>query len=351
MGLQRLRHRLRRCSCSADAHATRHVPHAEPGGGRRRQLLLGAAWVPMWFCLDLYLQQVLGYGAFEGGAALLPMTVTIMLGMVVLAPRLSPASGSGRWSSAACCCSPAASLGCHSGAPTATSSSTCCPVARGRGGNGACVHPIAADRHLERTPGRGRTCLRHRQHQLPSRLGHRSRRDEALADRANGADQLGNVTGTDRRLPARVPRRCRHRGHRWSAGRRHTPAPTSCDGGPRRDSRRRAAARRLAAPTSERGRVVRGSSGGQVTQQPCHLTWADDTVEVAAVRRVDLKHGSSSGAGHDPSACADPVTASPTEHPGVHRHVRCACSEARASPAVRSRRLDGSSSMAARSRS
>ena len=27
------------------------------------QLLLGAAWIPMWFFLNLYLQQVLGYGA------------------------------------------------------------------------------------------------------------------------------------------------------------------------------------------------------------------------------------------------------------------------------------------------
>jgi predicted MFS family arabinose efflux permease len=52
------------------------------------QLLLGAAWIPMWFFLNLYLQQVLGYGAFEGGAALLPMTVTIMLLMVVVAPRV-----------------------------------------------------------------------------------------------------------------------------------------------------------------------------------------------------------------------------------------------------------------------
>ena len=52
------------------------------------QVLLGAAWIPMWFFLNLYLQQVLGYGAFEGGAALLPMTVAIMLGMVVVAPRV-----------------------------------------------------------------------------------------------------------------------------------------------------------------------------------------------------------------------------------------------------------------------
>jgi len=44
--------------------------------------LLGAAWVSMWFFLNLYLQQVLGYGAFEAGAALLPMTITIMVLMV-----------------------------------------------------------------------------------------------------------------------------------------------------------------------------------------------------------------------------------------------------------------------------
>ena len=52
------------------------------------QLLLGAAWIPMWFFLNLYLQQVLGFGAFEGGAALLPMTVAIMVLMVVVAPRV-----------------------------------------------------------------------------------------------------------------------------------------------------------------------------------------------------------------------------------------------------------------------
>jgi MFS family permease len=52
------------------------------------QLLLGAAWIPMWFFLNLYLQQVLGYGAFEGGAALLPMTIAIMFLMVVVAPRV-----------------------------------------------------------------------------------------------------------------------------------------------------------------------------------------------------------------------------------------------------------------------
>ena len=52
------------------------------------QLLLGAAWIPMWFFLNLYLQQVLGLSAFPSGAALLPMTMLIMLGMIIVAPRL-----------------------------------------------------------------------------------------------------------------------------------------------------------------------------------------------------------------------------------------------------------------------
>jgi EmrB/QacA subfamily drug resistance transporter len=52
------------------------------------QFLLGAAWIPMFFFVNLYLQQVLGLGAFASGAALLPLTVTIMVGMVAVAPRL-----------------------------------------------------------------------------------------------------------------------------------------------------------------------------------------------------------------------------------------------------------------------
>jgi EmrB/QacA subfamily drug resistance transporter len=58
------------------------------------QLLLGAAWIPMWFFLNLYLQQVLGYTAFPSGAALLPMTIVIMAGMIGLAPRLIGRFGS-----------------------------------------------------------------------------------------------------------------------------------------------------------------------------------------------------------------------------------------------------------------
>jgi len=60
------------------------------------QLLLGAAWVSMWFFLNLYLQQVLGAGAFAAGAALLPMTALIVLGMVAIAPRLQARFGA-KW--------------------------------------------------------------------------------------------------------------------------------------------------------------------------------------------------------------------------------------------------------------
>ncbi|MDV3221942.1 MFS transporter [Intrasporangium sp.] len=57
-------------------------------GANIAQFLLGGAWIPMWFFLNLYLQQVLGFSAFPSGSALLPMTALIMIGMVVLAPRL-----------------------------------------------------------------------------------------------------------------------------------------------------------------------------------------------------------------------------------------------------------------------
>ena len=50
--------------------------------------LLGAAWIPMWFFLNLYLQRILGYDAFQSGAALLPMTALIMLVMVGVTGRV-----------------------------------------------------------------------------------------------------------------------------------------------------------------------------------------------------------------------------------------------------------------------
>ncbi len=50
--------------------------------------LLGAAWIPTWFFLNMYLQEVLGYGAFESGLALLPMTLAIMLLMMLATERI-----------------------------------------------------------------------------------------------------------------------------------------------------------------------------------------------------------------------------------------------------------------------
>lgn len=58
------------------------------GAANGAQLMLGAAWVSMWFFLNLYLQQVLGASAFAAGAALLPMTGLVVIVMIVLAPRL-----------------------------------------------------------------------------------------------------------------------------------------------------------------------------------------------------------------------------------------------------------------------
>lgn len=56
--------------------------------------LLGAAWIPMWFFLNMYLQEVLGYGAFESGLALLPMTLTIMILMMMATEKVVGRLGS-----------------------------------------------------------------------------------------------------------------------------------------------------------------------------------------------------------------------------------------------------------------
>ncbi|EHR59186.1 MFS transporter [Saccharomonospora cyanea] len=63
------------------------------GAANVAQLLLAGAWIPMWFFLNLYLQQVLGLGAFASGSALVPMTTVIMLGMIAVGPRLTARFG------------------------------------------------------------------------------------------------------------------------------------------------------------------------------------------------------------------------------------------------------------------
>jgi MFS family permease len=46
----------------------------KPRGSQHRTAAPRCAWIPMFFFLNLYLQQVLGLGAFASGAALLPLT-------------------------------------------------------------------------------------------------------------------------------------------------------------------------------------------------------------------------------------------------------------------------------------
>ena len=54
-------------------------------GGTLLTALLGAAWIPTWYVISLYLQQALGFTALRAGLAYLPMTlllIAIMLGAI-----------------------------------------------------------------------------------------------------------------------------------------------------------------------------------------------------------------------------------------------------------------------------
>lgn len=56
--------------------------------GNLIMLLLAGAWIPLWYFLNLYLQQTLSLSAFYSGLALLPMTVAIMIIMVGVTGKL-----------------------------------------------------------------------------------------------------------------------------------------------------------------------------------------------------------------------------------------------------------------------
>jgi EmrB/QacA subfamily drug resistance transporter len=51
-------------------------------------LMLSGAWIPLWYFLNLYLQQVLQFSAFAGGVALLPMTILIAIFMILITGKL-----------------------------------------------------------------------------------------------------------------------------------------------------------------------------------------------------------------------------------------------------------------------
>jgi EmrB/QacA subfamily drug resistance transporter len=57
-------------------------------GGNLVMALMAAGWIPLWFFLNLYLQQTLNYSAFNSGLALLPMTIAIMVLMVGVTGKL-----------------------------------------------------------------------------------------------------------------------------------------------------------------------------------------------------------------------------------------------------------------------
>lgn len=56
--------------------------------GNMVMALMAASWIPLWFYLNLYLQQTLKLSAFNSGLALLPMTLAIMVLMVGFTGKL-----------------------------------------------------------------------------------------------------------------------------------------------------------------------------------------------------------------------------------------------------------------------
>lgn len=56
--------------------------------GNLVMMLLAAAWIPLWFYLNIYLQQVLHLSAFKSGLALLPMTIVIMIMMTSVTGKI-----------------------------------------------------------------------------------------------------------------------------------------------------------------------------------------------------------------------------------------------------------------------
>ncbi|RAV16732.1 MFS transporter [Paenibacillus contaminans] len=51
-------------------------------------VMLSGGWIPLWYFLNLYLQQVLKFSAFAGGVGLLPMTILIAVFMILITGKL-----------------------------------------------------------------------------------------------------------------------------------------------------------------------------------------------------------------------------------------------------------------------
>ena len=124
----------------------------------------------MFFFINLYLQQVLGLGAFASGAALLPLTVTIMIGMVAVAPRLIGRYGPKAMTVAGLATLAAGLVWLSLIRPDGSFVRDVLPATLGdRRGHGDGLHPLTGPGPvLGRSRGRRPGC-RHRQHQLPGR--------------------------------------------------------------------------------------------------------------------------------------------------------------------------------------
>ena len=209
------------------------------------QFLLGAAWIPTWFFLNLYLQQVLGYGPFDGGAALLPMTIAIMVLMVGVAPRVIARFGPKLPIVAGMVLLAGGMASLARVQPDGSFATDILPaslIAADR--HGAGVHPITRHGDLRRSARRRRPRRRHRQHLLPGRIrprpGRHDRRREFLRSRPDRRPRPPH-----RRLLSSLHRRRRRRRSRSGARVRDAALP-------RRHCRRRPRPATHASPPSHK---------------------------------------------------------------------------------------------------
>jgi len=205
------------------------------GAANVAQLLLGAAWIPMWFFLNLYLQQVLDLGAFEGGAALLPMTLAIMILMIVAAPRLINRFGPKPMVVSGLLLLSAGMLWLSFVRPDGVFAADVLPASLvAATGMALAFIPSLGIALSSARPEEG-GLRRHRQHQLPGRIRARPGNHDR-ARRIPRRPTARQRPGTHRRLLRRVPRRSRNRARRRTDRRR--------DAAPARHARRRTQQRR-----------------------------------------------------------------------------------------------------------
>jgi hypothetical protein len=140
------------------------------GSANLAMALLGAAWIPMWYFLNLYLQQVLGYGAFASGAALLPMTLLLMVFMTAITARLLARLGAKVLIGGGLLVLAAGLLWLSAVEPSGSFVIDVLPASlvAALGMSLAYIPAMMAD--VRRPRRAGRPGLRHRQHHLPDRL-------------------------------------------------------------------------------------------------------------------------------------------------------------------------------------